>query len=156
MSGPFNTFVTCPDLSRVGYCGARGLSDHFVWPYRLWLFFWSDFGGISGPQIHSKSMKIRIGTSADFGVSFQTTLECIFGPKIVPKSYKMSTWSHSKNSVFVWTVLRKSRFGTFPWHDKSVPQVLRKHITFLMVFGSRLTPIWALINHTKCIKTRIE
>ena len=25
-----------------------------------------------------------------------------------------------------------------------------------MVFGSRLTPIWAAKNHTKCIKNRIE
>ena len=156
MSWPFDTFVTCPDLSRVRFCGARGLSDRFVWPYRLWLFFWSDFGGISGPKIDAKSMKIRIGTSADFGVSFQTTLDCIFGPKMVPKSFKMSIWSHCKNSVFVWKVLQKSRFGTFPWHENSVPQVLRKHITFLVVFGSRFAIIWAPQNHTQCIKNRIE
>ena len=101
-------------------------------------------------------MKIRIGTSADFCMSFQSTLDCIFSPKMVSKSFKMLIWSHYKNSVFVWKVLQKSRFGTFPLHEKSVLEVLRKNVIFLMVFGSRLTPIWAPKNDTICIKNRIE
>ena len=81
---------------------------------------------------------------------------CDFGSKILPKRIQKSTWPNPKTIDFAWRVLQKPGFGVFPWHPKSIQKLLRKCITFLMIFGSLLAPIRPSKITQKCIPNRTE
>ena len=90
--------------------------------------------------------------SIEFWMDSRRGSGTILASKIGPKSFQKLIWTNSKNLDFVWRVLQKWRYGALEIQPKCVQKLLRKFITFLMIFERLLASILHPKIIQKCIK----
>ena len=127
-----------------------------------WFFDWffngflMDFGRVLEAILEGFWMPESMQKSIEFWMDSRRGSGTILACKIEPKSFQKLIWTNSKNLDFVWRVLQKWRYGALNIQPKCVQKLLRKFITFLMIFGRLLASSLHPKIIKKCIQNRIE
>ena len=111
-----------------------------------------DFGRVLEAILEGFWMPASMQKSIEFWMDSGRGSSMILASKTCPKSFQKLIWPNSKNLDFVWRVLQKWRYGALEIQPKCVQKLLRKFITFLMIFERLL----ASILHPKIIKQYIQ